>query len=265
MAGFLDCLESMTRAGDGWTAHVLPDWMQGRTCFGGLMAAWAVRALRNTLEKPSPLVSVHVLFIGPAAGEVAISAQVLRSGRAVTQGEAQVTAGGQIVAKVLAIFGDQRPSKIAVNPPPPAPSKPIADGFEFPYLPGITPEFTKNFSYMLTEGAMPFTGAPAPGIGGFVKHATRHDRSAESVLALVDAWPAPVLPLANAPFAASTVNWSCHFVGDWNPADAPDDFLWFNSDTISAHDGYATTTATLYAGPKLIAWSEQLVAVFDKA
>ena len=42
------------------------DWAQGRSVFGGLQAAFAVRAMR-TLEPAAPLRSLQVTFVAPIA------------------------------------------------------------------------------------------------------------------------------------------------------------------------------------------------------
>ena len=46
---FSTVLASMRKSGTGTSVIVPADWLQGRTAFGGLQAALAVRAMRDAL------------------------------------------------------------------------------------------------------------------------------------------------------------------------------------------------------------------------
>jgi acyl-CoA thioesterase len=157
------------------------------------------------------------------------------------------------------VFGTDRSSRITVAPDVPAPSKPLADAQRFPFVPGLTPQFTQHFEFRLTEGELPFSGSTEATIGGYVRHLTEAS-GVEALLALIDAWPAPVLSLGRAPFFASTIRWSAQLVAE--PPRWPE-YFWFRSDCVSARGGYATTVGRLYADDVLVAFSDQLVAVFD--
>ena len=77
------------------------------------------------------------------------------------------------------------------------------------------------------------------------------------------AWPAPVLPLMNAPAPASTVTWMVDIVG---AIDGEPDAWWrFAADTVAANGGHASVEARLWGSDgALVAVSRQLVAEFSR-
>ena len=83
------------------TVHfpVSDDWLQGRTCYGGLISTLAVRAMRDlagtTWPAGASLRSLQTCFVAPVSpGEVRIDVQLLRQGRNVCQVQAQVRKPG---------------------------------------------------------------------------------------------------------------------------------------------------------------------------
>jgi len=87
-----------------------------------------------------------------------------------------------------------------------------------------------------------------------------------ALLALIDAWPAPVLPTLRAFAPASTVRWTVQLLDAAAAAGDVDGCAWHHvrADTVAAADGFATVVGTLSAADgRPLAWSEQLVAVFD--
>lgn len=261
MTSFKELLDSLEKKEGLWRVEVPSSWMQGRTAYGGLTAALALRVLRLELGVEAPLLTADVGFVAPVVGAVTIEAALLRQGRSVTHGEAVLRSKeGDVLTRVYAVFGAARESTIVVETPPPSPTKPREEGVVVPEIPGITPEFLQYFELVLTEGSFPYSGAKEGTLGGYFRHRSEHEVGEESVLALLDAWPPAILTMASRPVAGSTVRWACHFVGEI-PADF-DDFWWYRAETIAAGGGYGTTRAVLYAGDEMVCWSEQLVAVF---
>jgi acyl-CoA thioesterase len=257
-----DALRLEPRDALRWELTIPEDWMQGRTAFGGLVAAAAVRAVRTALGAQCPLRSLHTAYLAPvAAGTAALAVEVLRQGRYVTQAEVRVLQAGAVVACVHAVLGERRASSLRIaRGDASAPFTP-EDGLEIPFLPGVTPTFTQHFEYRLAAGGIPFSGSSDARLQGHCRHRTRAS-GVEAVIALLDAWPTPALNLASRPIPASTVRWTAHLVGD--PDAAPADGWWrYQAEALTCGDGYSTTFAQLFAGPELVAWMEQLVAVFD--
>lgn len=98
------------------------DWLQGRTCYGGLISALAVGAMRDRAGAAWPagvgLRALQTCFFGPVSpGEVDVAVTVLRQGRNVCQVQAQVLQQGQVAAALLGVFGADRPSTLQPRTP----------------------------------------------------------------------------------------------------------------------------------------------------
>lgn len=242
------------------------EWGQGRAAFGGLVAGLGLRAMRRIVPG-RPLRSVLVSFANPAAqGPAQVQARLLREGRALSQVEARLSQGGQDCAVLIAAFGEGRPTAVPRIAGPDAPAAPAPDTLPaFPYLAGITPDFTRFLDYRWVGEGLPFGGGPVARTGGWIrlKDATPVDEA--GALAMIDAWPAPVLTLLTAPAAASTVTWMVDFVRAWPPGGVDPEAWWrFEGTTTAAGQGYADVDGLLW-GPDggLVATSRQLVAEFS--
>ncbi len=74
---------------------VSDDWLQGRTCHGGVISTLAVVAMRDVAGAAWPAESslrgLQTCFVAPvSSGEVQIGVQLLRQGRNVRQVQTQV-------------------------------------------------------------------------------------------------------------------------------------------------------------------------------
>lgn len=243
------------------SADIPPEWMQGRTAFGGLLTAAGYEAMRARFPD-RPVRSVTSRFLEPVAGPASLTVEVLREGRSVAHASARITAGGRLCALIDGTFGNRRPSELTV-PAPPMPEGPGPDdATELPYLEGIVPAFTQHVALRWTDGAFPFTGASEAVVGGWCRHRTEA-QGIGALLGLLDSWPGPILPLARGPVAASTVNWTAHLLVDEAPP--ADGWFRFRSEVLAAAGGYATTRGMLWGSDgRPLGWMEQLVAVFDK-
>ena len=66
---------------EGFTATISEDWLQGRTCYGGLSAALALMAAKAAHPDLPPLRSAQIAFVGPLAGDVQVVPTLLRRGK----------------------------------------------------------------------------------------------------------------------------------------------------------------------------------------
>ena len=87
-----------------------------------------------------------VSFVGPvAAGDVELSATVVRVGRSATQVSASISQAGSVGCAIMASFASSRPSTIQV----PGSERPTMPGPEhstsMPYIPGVVPSFARQF------------------------------------------------------------------------------------------------------------------------
>src|SRR5258706_14446986 len=158
---FSELLDSLTPDGSGWRTAVGDDWMQGRSVFGGLQAALALRAMRALVPAEVPLRTLQTTFLAPVpSGAVRIEARVLRSGSSTTGVEARLVDGGETLALMLGVFGRARKSQVARLPQQPAlvARKPL----ELEFVPGLLPNFIQHFGARWLHGGMPFSGGKEP-------------------------------------------------------------------------------------------------------
>ena len=240
------------------------DWMQGRTAFGGLQAAAALRALQAQVGDDRPVRSVSVGFVGPSGHEpLHMEPKLLRAGGTVTQARVDVVGSEGIAATVYGAFGKDRPSSVA-RPPTRFDVPEEVGGLQLPYLPSITPEFTQHFDIRWTQGQPPFGGFEGElAHEGWCRHRTDPGpSSAAALLGLLDAWPAPALQGLRGPAPASSVTWSAQLVK--RPPVTTDDSFFFRARTLSAPgSAYVTMRGELYdRGGELVAHLEQLVTLY---
>lgn len=242
-------------------------WGQGRASFGGLMAALVYEAMRGEVPTGRPPRSLAITFVGPAEPEVPVSFQVevLRSGKAVSQVLGRAVQNGQVVTLVQGSFGAARESSIDVAPLPAPSIKAAEECQELPYLPKVTPEFTRFLAMRWGIGGMPFTRNPSREMGGWVR--LRDEIEAQPVneahlLALVDAWPPAVLSHLRSPAPGSSLTWTIEFI---QPVAELTTLDWcqYHAQIEHARDGYGHIAAALWtAQGELLAISRQTVTVF---
>jgi len=243
---------------------VPPDWLQGRTVFGGLQAAAALRALEERIDPARAVRSLSVCFVGPTGHEaMAIEPHILREGGTVTHARADVIGSEGVACTLTAAFGKDRASSVAREPQRADVPDEIG-GLALPYLPGITPSFVQHFDIRWVSGQPPFTAAEGPlAHEGWCRHRTDPGPVVPALLGLLDAWPSPALQALKGPAPASSVTWSaqlCHVP----EAVTPDDAFYFRARVLSAPgSAYVTMRGELYdrAG-LLVAHLEQLVTVY---
>lgn len=247
-----------------WTGLLTGDWAQGRTTFGGLLAAMAGRAAVEVAGPERPLRTLDIAFVAPLPpGPVTVDVEVLGAGRAVTQLVVSLRQGDVLGTRVHVVAGASRESRIVVPGEPGPDADPEAQGEEAPYVPGVMPAFMQHLAMRWTVASLPYSGAGPEGalITGWCRHRTPAT-GLPALLALVDAWPPSVLSMATGPTPASTVRWAVHLLEPVAPDDDPG---WLHYDVRTEHSaqGYATSHARVHRDGRLVAWSEQLVAVFD--
>jgi acyl-CoA thioesterase len=274
----------LTAIGDlRWTADLPADWAQGRTTFGGLIGALAARAATLAVGAERPLRSLDLAFIAPLpAGPVEVDVEVLGAGKAVTQLSVSFRSGGVLGARVHVVAGASRVSALRVDTGPTemVEGDPGEQGVDLPYVRGVMPDFGQHLEYRWCSMAFPFTGGgpETARVNGWARHRTAAE-GLEAMIALLDAWPPVVLPMANGPVPASTVRWAIQLAspdqawpaGSTGP-DAPFDatvdagkqWVWYEARTVQCADGYATAYASMFAEGRLLAWSEQLITVYDR-
>jgi len=265
VTSFADALKLSRTEPDRFTAEVDDTWMQGRAAFGGLVAALGLEAIRRRVGADRPPRSVHSAFAGPVGpGPVDVRTTVLRAGRSFSHVRAELVQDDTVRAQITAALGAPRPSALVVKPRP-APALTDAHRLpETPYLEGIMPRFVKHFDFRYASSNLPFTGGDRATIDGHIRLRAGADLPVHAaLLALLDAWPSPILCLADRPVPASTVTWSTTFTHPPSTFD-PEAFWGFRGEVQQAASGLVAARGELYGpGGRLVAIEEQLVAVFD--
>lgn len=250
--------------GPGFLAEIPQDWTQGRTTFGGLLAAVAIRGLQ-TAAQGRPLRSFLMDYLAPTTpGALNVMVETLRVGRSLLHTRATLLQEGQTRAVLLGAFGDARDSKLRQETGfAPKSDLPTEQLVRLPYIEGAMPAYTQHFDYRWTSQHGLFSGAPEGKLSGFVR-ALDADRVDCAVLAtLIDSFPPPVLTQLRAPAPASTVTWMVNFP-HFRPSIALNEFCRYESVTVSANGGYAGVDTKLWDNDgHLLADSRQLVAEFS--
>ena len=188
----------------GFAATIPADWMQGRTSYGGLSAALALEAARGLADDLPPLRSAQVSFVGPLAGEVEVSARLLRRGRNASWVSAEVVSEAGIGLTATFVFmGPVEASALSLHDiPMPSGIVPLADAVPLPTRAG--PSFAPNFERRF---ARPQSTEPVPEICWWerLKDADGLDPITALIL-LGDALPPGVMPLTG-PVPISSMTW----------------------------------------------------------
>lgn len=246
--------------------HLPPQWLQGRTAYGGITTASAVAAAQQLADGPlPPLRSAQVSFIGPALGALRCQVQTLRAGKSVTSVGVDVLGEQGLAARLMLVFGQARQSTLAhdfserpgVRGPESYAELGVADS---PALAAAVPAFMGNFQLRPAAGSMPVSGADNPEIVAWVRH-----RDAEGVdpcvalIALADALPPAAFTSYRQLAPISSINWSFDLLG---PVPAGEWFLLRSASDYTA-DGYSSQQMQVWdIDGRLLMRGRQAVAVF---
>jgi acyl-CoA thioesterase len=246
---------------EGTEFQVSEDWLQGRSAFGGLQAAFGVAAMRRLLPQPLPLRTLQVTFVAPVPpGPVRARAQLLRVGKSASQVEASLWRDDARLALMVGVFGAARESRVAH-----APARPHVAGDEavlFRYREGVTPAFTQHFAARWLVGGLPFSGSGTRHTVVELDLIDAGPCSDAHVLALADFIPPVALSLLSTPTAGSSLTWMLELF-ETEPARLPLTRWRVDSEMVAAQDGYTSQSNRLW-GPdgQLVALSRQSMVVF---
>ena len=251
----------------GWTAEVPDSWAQGRTIFGGLQAALAVRAMRELVPQDVPLRVLQASFIAPIApGPVRLEASVLRRGKSVTQVEARLLDQGQTACLITGVFGESRPSVLDIHPPRPE-LPPAEAATPFTYIEGLAPAFTQHVAMRWLGGVRIFQGIKEPRTSIYVgfrdePYAGPGALGEAQLIGYADIVPTPGLSMLTQPTMASSLTWTLELLTD--DAGPARDGLWLMDTEVTAgRHGYLNQSTTLWSPEgEAVALSRQSVVVF---
>lgn len=261
-------LSGMVHEDRGSSVVVPPDWMQGRSTFGGLTAALCVAAARERVTDPPPLRSAQFAFTGPVGGKVSFENELLRRGGSSVFMGVDVVCEQRLSARALLLFAAGRDSvhrHVPRGMPDVAPPEDCPDFFGQPGA----PQFTRHFEARLALGSPILSGATDLSFHVWMRHrgdSLTAEPPMARLLALSDALPPPVLALPVAFAPVSTMTWSIDVV---LPDDGRDDLLdgqgWhlLSSRSDAVADGYSSQEMNVWRadGTRILA-GRQVVAAF---
>lgn len=260
---FSEVLGTIT-ATDGGSFQVTVDdeWLQGRACFGGLIAGVGNETMRRLVPGERPLRSLQTTFVAPTpSGVWRVVPRVLRVGRAVTLAQCEIFAADQVVAVQVGVYGLGRTSVVSIKPTVAAVPRAIDDTSEVRFVPGKTPPFLQHIAQRWSKGAKPFSGTRSPS-KLFLRHRDTAPLSESHVVALVDALPTPAMSMMTAPGATSSMVWTLEFF-EHDLQFAPDAWWRIDTDIDAATEGYVHQTGLLIdPNGRPVALTRQMVAVF---
>jgi acyl-coenzyme A thioesterase PaaI-like protein len=236
------------------------DWLQGRTLFGGLQAAIALKAMRS-LRIEAPLRSLQATFVAPVPGGlVQAGARVLRSGKNATHVEARIVDGEQTLALVVGVFGVARESSVSVVPEQPA----VAPGgaVEMAYGPGVMPSFTQHFKARWLRGGLPYSGATEKDNVIELGMRDAGPVSEYHVVAMADFIPPIALSFLTERAPAASLTWMLEMLVD-DVSALPLEGWRMDAHVSAARDGYTHQSMELWGpGGIPVALGRQTMVVF---
>lgn len=256
MTPIADILAAASRTATGFTATIPPDWMQGRTAFGGLSAALALQAALDLEPDLPPLRSAQIAFIGPLAGDVAVTATRLRRGRNAAFLQSDVISDAGLGLRATFVFMAPLASATAHDETPrasaaaPAPDAKLYTG----------PEtfFTGNFNFHDPKADL----GPAEWLRWARLRARDGLHPMVELMTIGDALPPAAFKLAqDRPTPLSSLNWQINLVA---PEPVTQDGWWLlHARADRARDGYSSQRMTIWnAAGEPVAEAMQGVAIF---
>lgn len=244
------------------------DWLQGRTSFGGLIAAFGVQAMRDAAGadwgEDVGLRALQTSFVAPVGGgPLSVQARLLRAGKQLRQVQATLVQGNQVAAVMLGVFGNDRASSMrTVRPTAPAATHAPASLPVRRLLPGA-PQFVRHFDMRWDHGPMPGAGSPLlhTRIHLRLQHAQGLPPELITVM-LADASPTPATGQFHQPPPASSVSWALELRPLREPP-AADGWWRADNESMVVEGGLVNHTSRLWApSGELAGLSSQLVTVF---
>jgi acyl-CoA thioesterase len=261
MTAFTGLLAGIEAAGDGFTALITEDWLQGRTTYGGLSAALCVEAALRACADLPPLRSALFAFIGPAAGPVTIRPNLLRRGKSSAFVDVTLASPEGPATRATLCFAADRASAhrhLGVDPPivPPPESCPPF------FVDDRGPRFARQFESRRAGGAALMSGSKEPETLFWTRHKDTAARSTLALIALADVSPPPAMTMFTEPAPISTMTWALDLL---DPAPAWEDG-WYLCRAIgdSVGGGYSSQAMSVWtrSGRPVIV-GRQMVALFS--
>jgi acyl-CoA thioesterase len=263
MPSFTETMDQAVHSDSSISLTITDDWLQGRTVYGGMQAAIAVRAMRLLADSAAPLRSLQVTFVGPVGGgEVTADATLLRQGKSAGHVQATVIQDGKLRLIAVGIFATDRQSEAFRDPQMPATPVALADAQAIPFVTGERPPFLQHFESRIAEGAALYSGAERLVSKIYARHRNESLCTDEHLTALADLPPPVAAMQLTKPAPGSSMNWQLDFVR--TPAElAGNEWYRMDADVAAAGNGYSWQNCSIWTEDgRLAMLSRQCMAVF---
>ena len=225
-------------------------WWVVRGPHGGYLTAIILRALTELVDDVDrPVRSFTTHFIAPPQeGPIDIVPVIERSGGSITYASARLVQNGKTMSTSVAAFAKPWRGDISYDyaepPDIPAPDRCMEVPSEGPMF----PTFLQNFDMRWGIGPIPYSGSQETTIGGWLRFVDPQAIDAPAAACLLDAWAPAVLPRAQSPVVAPTIDITMHFRRPLpHPGAGPDDYFLFRMRSRLAHEGYFEEDGELWA------------------
>ena len=261
MMDFTALMASMASHDDTCSVTATEDWLQGRTIYGGLAAAFCLEGVSRLHGDLPPLRSAQFSFAGPASGTVTIRPTILRKGKSTVFVGADLSGEAGLATRATLCYGAARQSELALNTVgSPNVPEPDASPVFFRPVPGLN--FIQHFDGRLAAGNFPFSGAKDPTMTLWIKHRDeKATASTTALVALADAPPPAGIVMFKKQAPISTMTWAIDLLTDRLETEGGWWLVRTSAETMA--DGYSSQAMTVWNSQrKPMMVCRQNVAVF---
>lgn len=261
MTDFTALMASMAAQGDAYSMTATDDWLQGRTLYGGLAAAFCVEAAARRFGELPPLRSAQFAFVGPATGAVTLRPTLLRKGKSTVFAGVDLIGDAGLATRATLCYGAPRASSVSFGSvaPPAAQEPDTLPEFLRPF-PGLN--FVQHFDSRLADGSFPFSGDKEPTMTLWLRHRDGNaPASATALVALADAPPPAAMVRFRQYGPISTMTWAIDMLTD--RLDTTEGWWLVRSTAETIVDGYSSQAMTVWnAARQPVMVCRQNIAVF---
>lgn len=235
------------------------DWMQGRTLYGGASALVAYTMATRAFPDLPPLRAGQIAFIAPVGEDIALTAEIIRKGRNVTQIRSEILSEGRLALSAFWVFGEGRAAN-AVHPAAPIEDWPGPPEDNAPVANAFAPAFIgKNFELRHGQAR---EAKRAAAVRRWARLIEPNELDPVSRLVLMgDVNPPGAMRAMQRVGPISSINWSFNVLD----AESRSPGGWYLAENASQHAdaGYSSERLRLWdANGRLVLDGMQSVAVF---
>jgi acyl-CoA thioesterase len=212
-------MDMLTADGDAFHAQAPESWNQGRTVYGGLVAAWGAAAARRSVAELPPLRAAQICFMAPASGRLQFVPSLLRAGKSVSVVGVDCFSEGRLATRLTLTYGAERDSKITHDVTPPPHILGLDDALPFPLGRFVAPAYVHNFELRMAGGQALLSGSEHAAFDVWARHGEAEGTDPETaLLALADCLPPAAMVQFEQVAPVSTITWGIDLFAPIEPA-----------------------------------------------